>query len=422
MRDAEIKRREAERKKRHKEIATDRKKSFFELSRSSAKRSSSPKASEKVQSSKLDKEENELDKIHDRSIIPAETGTDTEKIHKLASTQNEIDLNALDYELDPNDNNDDAVVIKKSESMALAFGVEIKTDTKAIANAFRKSDKVNVKHHRGDEQKVASEKRGGVERRTSRGRSRDKSRDRGNRSSRRGGNSRGRNRSRSVDESRHGRRRSVDWRRRSHNRSRRDRSRSRHRHNRSRSNDRQRTSRRSSDRNKVSSSRRNKDRDEPQRERSRTPDLPKVSADDKDRINKEKMIKRAEALVLMKERMRREIDEHNRRQAEKDRTQEPKRPSELDLAHLEVLKKENLVKLKVQEEIKQLTAVKKVMEVVATVQQISRERSHSRSSSPRSKLRHRSRSSSRSSSSDRRRRRGSDKRRRRRHSDSSSSD
>lgn len=425
-------------------MAQDRKKSFFELNQRSpkskppAKRTPSPKASDRLNRSKSCKEDGELDTTHERSALVSVTG-DGEKyrveiVNKSAPMQNEIDLNALDYEMDRDENNDDSAVNKKSESMALAFGMEIKSEPKSAGDALKRSDKSSTKHHRGDEKKLASDKRSGVERRTSRGRSRDRSRERNTQSSRRGGGGGGRNRSRSVEESRHARRRSSDRRRRNrtfsrsnsrsrrdNNRTRRNRSRSRHRNNRSRSNDR-RTSRRSSDRNKETSSRRDH-KDEPQRGKSKTPEAPpKIDVEDKERINKEKMIKRAEVLVLMKERMRKEIEEQNRRQAEKDRIKEQVRADELDLARLELIKKETLEKLKVQEEIKQLTAVKKVMEVVATVQQISRKRSQSRSLSPRSKSKFRTRSSSRSSSSDRSRRKGSDKRRRRRQSDTSSSD
>lgn len=119
-------------------------------------------------------------------------------IGKSISTQNEIDLNALDYEIDRDDNNDELTVNKKSESMALAFGVEIKSDSKA-AESLKKGDKIGSKH-RIDEHKL-SDKRGGADKRNSR----DRSRDRRNRSRERFDNRtvrRGRERSRSAEKNR----------------------------------------------------------------------------------------------------------------------------------------------------------------------------------------------------------------------------
>lgn len=190
------------------------------------------------------------------------------------------------------------------------------------------------------------------------------------------------------------------------------------------------SSRRSADRKEVAA-RDRKDDNQPQR--SATPDLPKKQDPaDKDRINREKMIKRAEALILMKDHMRKEIEEQMKRQAEKDKQKEQEKEDRekareraeaaLEIARLEQIKKETLEKLKVQEEIKQLTAVKKVMEVVrAGVEQISRKKSSRRSKSRSRSSRSRSKSRSRrSSSSDRGSRRRRGEKRRRRHSDSSS--
>lgn len=109
----------------------------------------------------------------------------------------------MDYEIDREENNEELTINKKSESMALAFGVEIKVDSKA-ADSLKKGDKIGSKH-RNDDHKV-SDKRGGADKRNSRDRSRERrnrSRDRFESRSVR----RGRDRSRSADKNRRDRQR-----------------------------------------------------------------------------------------------------------------------------------------------------------------------------------------------------------------------
>lgn len=149
VRDAEIKRREIERKKRHEELAQERKKSFFEVNRKSpstnkseARRSSiSPKPIERAHKDRADKEDGELDTTLERSKYDIDGYKDTGKGAPLHNELN--DLNALDYEAA----DDDLLPInKKSESMALAFGVEIKArnaDAGPSAHHSKRNDKIS---------------------------------------------------------------------------------------------------------------------------------------------------------------------------------------------------------------------------------------------------------------------------------------
>lgn len=118
-----------------------------------------------------------------------------------------------------------------------------------------------------------------------------------------------------------------------------------------------------------------------------------MSAEEKERIAKEKMLKRSEALQLLKDHMRKEIEEQERRQAEKERLKEEserkdRNATALEIARLEQIKKETLEKLKMQEE-QQMTAVKRVLEAVASTvknkvdkaKPVKRSRRHSSASS-----------------------------------------
>lgn len=160
----------------------DRKKSFFELnqspSRSNKQKDKSPVSKLSDRISKSQKEEGELDTTLEKTLNVAAPEADISKADagKSSSIPNEIDLNALDYEADRDDNNEELLINKKSESMALAFGVEIKSDEKAPAGgSFKKGDRLTTRR-RGDENKTV-EKRGG-DRRNSRDRSRNRSRER----------------------------------------------------------------------------------------------------------------------------------------------------------------------------------------------------------------------------------------------------
>lgn len=198
----------------------DRKKSFFELnqspSRSNKQKDKSPVSKVSDRISKSQKEEGELNTTLEKTLNVTAPDDDISNSKadagKSSSIQNEIDLNALDYEADRDDNNEELLINKKSESMALAFGVEIKSDEKAAAGgSFKKADRLATKR-RGDDNKTV-EKRGG-DRRTSRDRSRNRSRERSRgrrvKSRDRSDNrpaKRGRERTRSPDKSRRDRQR-----------------------------------------------------------------------------------------------------------------------------------------------------------------------------------------------------------------------
>lgn len=378
IREDEIKRREAERKKRHEELARgDGKKSFFELQQTDTYPSNNKKSSARDDDDS-EKEEGEIETTID---IPHSSKKDD---HKKPSTGvnrhrtksgGSIDMNALDYEDHQKSDNDDrndidfesSIGKKKSDVMALAMGVEPKTfdkdELKEHSKSMDKIDQSRCDKDRDDDKKK-SERRKSRDKDVSRSRSRERRfnkrsplpfyrnnnnnsnfgrqqpyRGRFNNSPRRrdfrGGRFDRRRRSRSW-----GRRpmRRSPVRRRSRDRRdnrRRSRSRSRDHHrddksSRSRSHSRSRSLSKSHSR--GSRGRRSRTNDGKQdlsrksisKEKAGTsipPILPiktlDVTEDEKARIQREKMLKRAETLLLLKSHMEKEIEEQQRRQKEK---------------------------------------------------------------------------------------------------------
>lgn len=370
-------------------MAKDSKKSFFELNQENPYKSPAHGIAVKSEVKTPDhnaseREEGELDASV--MVAPVQVSVDRKEIKYL-----DMD-NALDYE-DVGSEQDESEVVSgkkanKSESMALAFGVQVKQNdlaseknTKTESKEKNRRDKPSSGKNEAKVEKARIER--SVERkdvkergrRTSRSRSpqRRDTNGRNNRLERGGGGGGGgggrsadqrRRRSRSVDRKP---RRSPDRRRRTRSRDRR-RSNSRSRRNRSRTRSRSKDRRnRRVSRSRSKSSRRDNDR---KPKDISPPPAPKISSslpDDKERLNKEKMMKRAEALLLLKDHMRKEIEEQKRLAELKAREPPAVASSKNDkeLAMLEKMKSDTLDKLRKQEEIKQLAAVKKVLEVVA---------------------------------------------------------
>ncbi|XP_059611175.1 peptidyl-prolyl cis-trans isomerase G [Phlebotomus argentipes] len=292
QREMEIKRREVERKKRHEEIARDAKKSFYELQQVSSY-GGKGKNSEKNNSG---------------SIIPG----DDPKAGMM-------DLNALDYEHHGSDVEDQQEAHKsstKSDVMALALGVEVK------AGEGQKKAPV----------KVAETAKGSkYDRSPDRKRRRSRSREhRRSRSPKRGGGGGGHKESSRKSHRESSRRHGHSSRRRDSS----DRSRSRERRRRSRSS--------SSRRHRGHRSRSPRD----SKEKKHAEEKPKVlSSEEKAKLHKEKMLKRAEALLLLKDHMKKEIEEQEKRQAERERERLRQLEETDDLARLEKIKQETLQKL-----------------------------------------------------------------------------
>lgn len=103
VRDAEIKRRESERKIRHEKLARDGKKSFYELNQST-----SHDATANEKSANADAEEKNAD-AQEAEPASVDLGKSPLKIVEVDNTfsKNENDLNALDYEADKDDNIDE---------------------------------------------------------------------------------------------------------------------------------------------------------------------------------------------------------------------------------------------------------------------------------------------------------------------------
>lgn len=400
-------------------MAKDSKKSFFELNQENQYKSDDAVKDAAVVAIKAEarspdhnerdeKEEGELD-----ASVVLVAPVEMRKEIKFMDMDN-----ALDYE-DVGSEQEDGETVSggakkhiKSESMALAFGVQVKPND--LADEQKATAVVKEKIRRGadaanggkDEPKVGerSRKERSVERtkndrnnRGARNRSRTRSPQRRHENNGSGHRvERGGRGGRSVDQSRRRRSRSVDRksrrspdrRVRSRSRDRRRRSKSRSHRNRSRSRSRsrdRRTNRRGSSRSPSKSSRRDRER----KSRDATPPPPPTlqttssSTDEKERLAKEKMMKRAEALLLLKDHMRKEIEEQKRQAELRAREPPAKGPVQTDgeLALLEQLKSDTLDKLRKQEEIKQLAAVKKVLEVVAAGVKNAHKKKRSNSSS-----------------------------------------
>lgn len=191
IREQEIKRREAERKKRHEEMARDSKKSFFELNQSAA---APTKVIENLDPKHTVVSEHEEGEIEIRAPATKKLKI-TDDVTKSVSGKNEIDMNALDYEMDRDENADEPNVMHKNDIVAQALGVETRVRDKSPelhATKSKASDRVHKtalhsskkadrkKHSKSLEKEQKSHRR----RSRTRTRSRSKSRDRRGRNAR----------------------------------------------------------------------------------------------------------------------------------------------------------------------------------------------------------------------------------------------
>lgn len=339
-------------------MARDTKKSFFEL-----EQENNYKAVKNLNDSEI--EDGELDATVDVICHVISKGN-TYKV----STET-VDMNALDYEENGSDreDNDDFNNKKKSESMAIAFGVQVKNND--LSNEIKSKLTMN-KNENDKKRQVIDFRKNNDDRHKESSRPKNRHYDNRHNTTKRFQPVDRRRRSRSPYDSRNyrsvGNRRSRDRRQRFRSRDRRN-SISAERRRTSR-NHRRSTSRRHSRNRRSSRSKTPADNKRKSRSLSRKPEsnpsksIATATELDHDRLNKEKMMKRAEAILLLKDHMRKEIEEQERRRAEKQ--QQERAEASLELERLEQLKRETLEKLKAQEEIKQLVAVKKVLEVVVS--------------------------------------------------------
>lgn len=174
MRDAEIKRRESERKIRHEKLARDGKKSFFELDQS---KSQDGNSAEKPTNADDNEKKTEL---QEAEPAPAEKAKSPPKVEEVEDSfpKNENDLNALDYEADKDDN------IEEAEATVIVQRVEVE---------HKQSEKPSKssRHNDADEKSSRKESDSKKTDRRRRSRSREKrSKDRDRRHSSRGRNDR----------------------------------------------------------------------------------------------------------------------------------------------------------------------------------------------------------------------------------------
>lgn len=183
IRDQEIKRREAERKKRHEEMARDSKKSFFELNQGATAPSTKSDNLDSKHAIDNEQEDGEIES----SVPAAKKLKSIEEANKSLTGKNEIDMNALDYEIDRDENADEANVIHKNEIVAQALGVEVRADKSVELHATKSNtnDRSEKKEHsskKSDRKRhsksVDREQKGHRRRSRTRSRSRSRSRDR----------------------------------------------------------------------------------------------------------------------------------------------------------------------------------------------------------------------------------------------------
>ncbi|XP_055618481.1 peptidyl-prolyl cis-trans isomerase G [Toxorhynchites rutilus septentrionalis] len=459
QREAEIRRRELERKKRHEEMAKDAsKKSFFELHQEKDPQVSCSNSDE--ESAGKDKE-NEKEKPIDMNALDYEhqgAYSDNDVVDTPKKVKNETIAKAFGLDTKTRKESDIDEKVDKGKQDHKKNDNEKKLEKECSERKEQRREKEIRKHvdekEKSQEKEDRDRKRESRRRNDSRSRSRERRRDNSRSKSRerrrdyrdhspvpfRGGNRRQfggrwsnprrgffspRGRMHRFDRNR--RSRSYD-RKRSPARYRKDRSRSREsrsyeRKSRSRSVSRQ----RNKNRRHSSDSRSRSKSKKPQK--SHSPELQKVAVpavkdepteEEKARIQKEKMLKRAETLLLLKNHMEKEIEEQQRKAREKQKLKEEKEKLEaaLELAQLEKLKKETIEKLQAHDSMK-LAAAHKILEtVVSSVKSKS-----STSSTNKKKPRHKRTASTSSSSSeeDRSRKKKKDKKKKSRYSSSSSS-
>lgn len=331
IREAEIKRREIERKKRHELLERDSKKSFYELNQT-------------IGRDKVDDQSDSTTKKHEYAEEREEGELDDSAIQNASGES--VDMNALDYDEDRSLDHEEkakepvkSIVYEsssqkghKSDSMALALGVDIKSAV-SQSKISKKDDKKDFEErNRRRSRDYNATRRNRSPRQLDNKRYRSRSNDRRYDSRRRHDRSfnnyrspiRNRlplNRYRNFDSRR--RSRSVERSRRRNSRDkspRRTRSRSRNR--RSRSPNRKRSERRSS-RSRRSTSKNSEKKEENKEELNLhlkeqfNLKLKEEHEREKLKQQKEKMLKRAEALLLLKSHMEKEIEEQTRKETEK---------------------------------------------------------------------------------------------------------
>lgn len=174
VRDAEIKRRETERKIRHEKLARDGKKSFFEL-----EQSTSQEANANEKSVNPDAEDKKSE-VEEGEVAPADVEKSPPRIEEVenAFTMNENDLNALDYEADKDDN------VDEPETTITVQRVEVEYKDSEKPSKSGKHNEIEEKSRKKDTDSKKTERR-------RRSRSREKrSKDRDRRHSSRGRNDR----------------------------------------------------------------------------------------------------------------------------------------------------------------------------------------------------------------------------------------
>ncbi|XP_038114600.1 LOW QUALITY PROTEIN: peptidyl-prolyl cis-trans isomerase G [Culex quinquefasciatus] len=144
-----------------------------------------------------------------------------------------------------------------------------------------------------------------------------------------------------------------------------------------------------------------------------------LTEEEKARLQKEKMLKRAETLLLLKNHMEKEIEEQQRKQREKQKQKELEAAAEL--AELERLKKDTIEQLQ-QHDSMRVVAAHKILESIVKGSKTTKQPEASSSSKKKSRRkRDSSRSSSSSSDEERSRKRKRDKKKKSRRRSSSSS-
>lgn len=138
QRDAEIKRREAERKKRHELLAKDGKKSFFELNQA-------PSTAEP------DVADEPIAEVEQPAAVKKAEPENSPRARKDAAggadktEQNENDLNALDYEADKDDNFNESVAETSLIVQRAEIGARDVADKKKDSKAEKTTDKPDRK-------------------------------------------------------------------------------------------------------------------------------------------------------------------------------------------------------------------------------------------------------------------------------------
>lgn len=168
-------------------MARDSKKSFFELNQGDVPpaKADNPEPKRTIEH---EPEDGEIE-IAVTTVKKLKTSSD---VAKSLVTKNEIDMNALDYEIDRDENADETNVTHKNDIVAQALGVEVRVEKSVDATKSKASDRLEKKEHAS---KVSERKRHSKslerEQKSRRKRSRTRSRSRSRSRDRRGRNARG---------------------------------------------------------------------------------------------------------------------------------------------------------------------------------------------------------------------------------------